>query len=476
MTRPASRQLTLVLVLAALSFSCGDGGGDGLRIDLANADGGADETPNPDPTTGPRDPSDPTTPPVSEPRTCPVVSRRPIENEVATETGWVRGELDSRAVSWRGIPFAAPPIGRNRFRAPEPALCWDGVRDATEFGPRCPQLQVLGDEDCLTLNVWAPRDRSDALKPVMVWIYGGGNDSGSASDTVPLSEPLYDGTYLADDGDVVVVTFNYRVGTLGWLAHDALDSSSPHGVSGNYGLQDQLAALRWVQRNISNFGGDPTQVTLFGESAGALNTCMLIASPAAAGLFHGAILQSGECIAPSIEKRKRDGETVAGALGCTGDDREIASCLRSASARDVASEVPVDPSTLETWFLTWGPGVDGELLPDSPLALIDRGEHNAVPVMIGSNADETEVFVGPLFSCDAVRDFLDGSLPGLTDTVLEQYPCDGYPAPRQAVIASSTDLLFTCPTRRNARRMAAAQAAPVYRYLYRYQRSDPLLA
>lgn len=405
------------------------------------------------------------------------VAERPheIENEVATETGWIRGELLDDAVAFRGIPFAAPPVGAHRFRAPQPAACWDGVRNAREFGPRCPQLRFLGDEDCLYANVWRPRGSSETLKPVMVWIYGGANVFGSSQEAIPLSEPLYDGTYLARDGDVVVVTFNYRVGALGWLAHDALDAESLHGVSGNYGLQDQLAALHWVQRNIERFGGDPNNVTVFGESAGALNTCVLMSAPAAAGLFHRAAMQSGECSAPPMQFRKDESLEIAQRLGCDGPPDEVIDCLRSVDAGTWSAQVPLDPEVLDAWYLPWGPGVDGALLPDAPLAIIERGEHNAVPLMIGSNAHETEVFIPPMASCAGVRAFLGAALPELTDAILERYPCSDYPFSRWALVAASTDLLFTCPARRTARLVASRQDAPVFRYHYRYIRSDPLL-
>ncbi len=405
------------------------------------------------------------------------VGDRPYEigNEVALETGWIRGELLEDVVAFRGIPYASPPDGENRFRAPQPVACWDGVRDTVEFGPRCPQLRFLGDEDCLYANVWQPREPSEELRPVMVWIYGGANIFGASQEALPLSEPLYDGTYLARDGDVIVVTFNYRVGALGWLAHDALDGESAHGVSGNYGFQDQLAALHWVQRNIERFGGDPNNVTIFGESAGALNTCMLLASPSASGLFHRAAMQSGDCVAPPMAFRKNVSAEIAEGLGCSGSDEEVVECLRTLDSGVLSGAIPVDPEVLDTWYLPWGPGVDGALLPDDPLKILERGEHNAVPFMIGSNAHETEIFIPPMASCAGVRTFLGAALPELADTILERYPCSDYSFARWALVAASTDLIFTCPARRTARLVAAAQSEPVFRYHYRYIRSDPLL-
>jgi len=226
-----------------------------------------------------------------------------ISDPIQVEHGRISGlsSPDATVRVYKGIPFAAPPVGDLRWRPPQPPAEWEGVRACTQFGPRCPQRNFDEDsfwntvewvdhtrqsEDCLYLNVWTPaRESSDRL-PVMVWIHGGGLTSGSAS------QPLYDGTRMAKKG-VVVVTINYRLGPLGFLAHPELSKESPYGASGNYGILDQIAALKWIQKNIARFGGDPDRVTIFGESAGSRSVCALVASPLAKTLFHRAIGQSG---------------------------------------------------------------------------------------------------------------------------------------------------------------------------------------
>lgn len=220
-----------------------------------------------------------------------------IEDPVKTESGLVSGLAagpSGEVRVYRGIPFAAPPVGPLRWKPPQPANSWDGVRECTRFGPWCPQPRPfvafesgqIQSEDCLYLNVWtAARSAGDRL-PVMFWIHGGGFTTGSGAMA------SYDGTALARQG-VVVVTINYRLGPFGYLAHPLLSRESPQGVSGNYGHLDQIAALHWVRKNIAAFGGDPGCVTIFGESAGAMSVCRLMVSPLARGLFHRAIAQSG---------------------------------------------------------------------------------------------------------------------------------------------------------------------------------------
>jgi para-nitrobenzyl esterase len=217
---------------------------------------------------------------------------------VRIESGRISGALGDDGVRvYRGIPFAAPPVGDLRWRPPQPVEAWDGVRECIEFGPACPQpasmigdTPALQDEDCLYLNVWTAA--ADEPLPVMVWIHGGGCTTGAGSQSV------YDGARFARRG-VVLVTINYRLGPLGYLAHPLLSAESGHGVSGNYGLLDQIATLQWVQRNIAQFGGDPDCVTIFGESAGAQSVCWLMVSPLAEGLFHRAIAESGGVHGPT---------------------------------------------------------------------------------------------------------------------------------------------------------------------------------
>ena len=246
--------------------------------------------------------------------------------QVKTQSGPVEGteSQDGRIRIFRGIPFAAPPVGELRWQPPRPVSPWEGVRKATAFGNRCMQAPIFSDmifrdemsEDCLYLNVWTPARAATERLPVMVWIYGGGFQAGSAS------EPRQDGEKLAGKG-VVVVSFNYRLGVFGFLAHPELTRESGHNASGNYGLLDQVAALQWVKANIAAFGGDPGKVTIFGESAGSFAVSALMASPLAQGLFHRAIGESGaffnfrqRCAGAGQTRRQRSiGRDVRGVAG-----------------------------------------------------------------------------------------------------------------------------------------------------------------
>ena len=253
--------------------------------------------------------------------------------------GAIQGAVSARnddIVAFKGIPYAAPPVGDRRWRPPEPIVGWEGVRDASESGAICIQnggRNVTQDEDCLFLNVWAPRETSEP-RPVLFWIHGGGYTGGSGSTAI------YDGAELAADG-AVVVTINYRLNVFGFLAHPALSAESPHGASGNYGLLDMVAALEWVRDNIATFGGDPGRVTIFGESAGGGAVMSVMLMPQAEGLFHGAIAQSNWIngwdrplaeAARGWEAAEEQGLRVAAALGIRGNTDEALAAMRAASA------------------------------------------------------------------------------------------------------------------------------------------------
>jgi para-nitrobenzyl esterase len=328
------------------------------------------------------------------------------------------GDPDVRV--FRGIPFAAPPVGELRWRPPEPAATWSGVREAVEFSPACPQElpglrlpwteaymhQGTVSEDCLYLNVWTAAGSGDARRPVFVYIHGGGFSEGSGSVA------LYDGTVLAQKG-LVVVTVNYRLGALGFLAHPALTAEPPAGSSGNYGLLDQVAALEWVRDNIAVMGGDPRNVTIAGQSAGGMSVYLLTASPLAAGLFHRAIVESGpgglasfgipdaDALTGSLAEAEAAGERFAKARGAaTAEalrDLSIADLVRGGAgepggegdageegAGDERDEPPV----------RFGPIVDGRFLPASASAVYATGRHNDVPMVMGFNADEASAFPG----------------------------------------------------------------------------------
>jgi para-nitrobenzyl esterase len=380
---------------------------------------------------------------------------------VATHEGPVRGYMKGGVDVFLGIPFAAPPVGDLRWRPPAPPARWVKPLDAVTFGGRCVQTNTFGvfaapseNENCLYLNVFAPgrasapsdpeRPSRQGLRPVMVWIHGGGFFDGESND--------YDGTGLAVAGDVIVVTINYRVNVFGFLAHPALDAEGHAAV--NYGLMDQQAALGWVQRNIRAFGGNPDNVTIFGESAGGTSVLFQLASPAAAGLFHRAIVHSpayapAQATLPDAEAK---GRQFGAALGCAD---QSAACLRSRSVRDIIARASA--------FVGGGPvrAVDGTIVAQNMGDAFRSGHFNRVPVMIGNNLDEQTWFIGmneiaagePL-SVAAYSERIQASYAANASKVLAQYPLSDYANPSEALAAATTASGFACGTRRAIRLLA----------------------
>ncbi|WNG90703.1 carboxylesterase/lipase family protein [Mycobacterium sp. ITM-2016-00318] len=315
---------------------------------------------------------------------------------VETVGGAIRGADDGRVTAWKGVRYAAPPVGDLRWRAPQPVEPWSNVADATRFGFVCPQpvdpripidLGAPQGEDCLTLNVWASSDTSAGdRKPVMVWVHGGAYILGSAS------QPLYDGRVMAENGEVVVVTLNYRLGALGFLDLSEFDSPRRRFDS-NLGLRDVLAALHWVCDNIAAFGGDPDRITLFGESAGAGIITTLLTIPAAEGLFAGAIAQSSPATSVyDISRARRITRQVLNRLHLSESevDRlpELPVDAVVAASTDVFYQTPLNnPGTL-----AFAPNVDGDLVPDYPVKLAREGRSHSVPLIIGTNKHEAALF------------------------------------------------------------------------------------
>ncbi len=306
---------------------------------------------------------------------------------VRTETGVVAGtnSTDGKVVIFKGIPFAAPPAGELRWKEPQPVAPWKGVRKTTEFGARCMQARIYDDmvfrdsgpsEDCLYLNVWTPGISAKTKRPVMVWIYGGGFQAGASS------EPRQDGENLAHKG-VVVISMNYRLGIFGFFSHPALTAESPHHASGNYGLMDQAAALKWVHENIAAFGGDPENVTIFGESAGSFAVSALMASPLSKGLIHAAIGESGAFFGdtlsskPLAESERRDA-VFAESLGMKSVGQ-----LRAVSAEKI-----LEAARSAKDAYRFGPNIDGYFMPASAYEIYAKGEQAHVPLLAGWNRDE----------------------------------------------------------------------------------------
>ncbi|MGW8063457.1 carboxylesterase/lipase family protein [Streptomyces ziwulingensis] len=383
-----------------------------------------------------------------------------------TATTWygqVRGKAGETAHDYLGIPYAAPPVGERRWKPPAPPERWSGVRDATSPGNPCMQADSStpwGDlagpgtpsEDCLYLNVHTPAERSLRHRPVMVWMHGGGFTIGSGT--------FYDGGELAARGDVVVVTLNYRLGAFGYLAHPGLAGESAEGVSGNYGLLDQQAALRWVRQNIAAFGGDPGNVTAFGESAGGGSVCQHLVSPRAAGLFHRAVAQSGCGFPlPTQESQQRSGASWAGSLGCA----DVA-CLRAKPAGELlaASRNPT---------ARWVPNVDGRVLPLQIADALESGRFHRVPVLQGTTADEGRLTVATTYDL-AGRPLTAAGYPvavralygDRADAILARYPLSDHGTPAEALGAVLTDSQFACLQSRTAQLMAGHTRSYQYEF------------
>jgi para-nitrobenzyl esterase len=325
------------------------------------------------------------------------------------------------------------------------------------------------------LNVWTPGlPPGGGGRPVLFFIHGGANVAG-ASNTGDGAGNLYDGAALAVRENAVVVTINYRLGALGFLAHPAL---AANGVSGNWAILDQVQALSWVQRNIAAFGGDPTHVMVFGESAGAFNTCMMLTAPLAHGLFSSALMESGYCPSKTKALAEQQGSDFATKLGCT-DPQAAADCLRGKTPQELLDASPSLTDVTSGANLMPVATVDGQVFPDAPMTLLKEGKHAQVPFAIGSNRDEMAFFLASktVPACTDYQRDVQTAFGALAAQVLEQYPCAAYPTPKAAEVDLYTDLVFTCPTRQVARAMASTSSVPVHRYYFTHVSggSDALL-
>jgi para-nitrobenzyl esterase len=405
-------------------------------------------------------------------------ARSPLH--VITAGGIVHGTAADGVRTFLGIPYAAPPVGDRRWRPPVPPAPWTGVRDGTKPGSICPQTVPYvnlesGSEDCLFLNVFVPDPPPSAAPPVMVWIHGGAFTIGDARQIVGGT----DGDTIARQTGTVVVTINYRLGQLGFLAHRALAAEDAgHPTSGNYGIEDQIAALGWVRDNVAAFGGDPARVTIFGESAGGWSVCTHLGSPRSAGLFHRAIVESGLCIVPlpTLAAAETQGDRFATLIGCAGA-ADVAACLRGKSTAEVRAVLPPDPSITFSpgeWG-RWQPTFDGVVFPQQMDAAFTSGSFNRVPVLIGSNRDEGTLFVSnardgvgmPVTAGEyptLLRDFLPGDAQ--VTQAMTFYPLASYPTPGAALSAAFGDGFLACPTIGTAHRLAAY--TPTYLYQFEY--------
>jgi para-nitrobenzyl esterase len=412
----------------------------------------------------------------------------PVPGLVVTDSGPIQGMPAGQTFAFLGVPYAAPPLGALRWQPPQDPACRDSTLDTTAFMAGCIQKKfdqfsdtstIEGSEDCLYLNVWTPENYTAAHMPVMVFIHGGGNQQGAASQ-LTAGVMLYDGARLAERSGAVVVTVDYRLGPLGYPAHPALTDISGH--YGNWGLLDQIKALQWVQHHIARFGGDPTRVLLFGESGGAVDTCMLLVSPQANGLFARVAIESGACTAMTLADREQTSGTYITDLGCeTAPD--VKSCL---IALDEATLIMPETRPINGGIVsqTFGPAVDGWLLPQKPMLALQQGSFNHVPLLLGSNGQEMSVTVPP----DSVNRAMVLALfagipePARTDLLTLYDPGSAVSLltpsseARDSFIRATTDAQFTCQARRVAQLVyqSPGQTDPVYRYHFTHRLSGTL--
>jgi para-nitrobenzyl esterase len=428
--------------------------------------------------------------------------------DVPTDKGMVHGATSGGVRSFLGIPFAATTGGGNRWKPPQPAAAWTTTLQATALGPICPQIDPstmayakTSDENCLSLNVWTPDPAPTTPVPVMVWIFGGAFVFGSGG-----AAP-YNGNHLVPKGDVVVVSMNYRVGALGFLGHSALATEDPSHSTGNYGLLDQQAAMKWVQTNIAAFGGDKNNVTVFGESAGGKSVCLHLLSQGSRGLFDKAIVESGLCLTPglTLAQAEAEGDRFAEAMGCTGADSATAlSCLRALSATAVTNGPATAPAQLPggTFYqdnsttLSFQPIVDGVFLTDQPAILFAANKQAAVPVLQGANTSEGVLFqiqaLGPYTPVTTNADYLAAltrTFGANANAIAAQYPVADadagaevsdsgaasldagaggpvvFDSPNDALTQVTADAFFVCQAR-GLERILSASGVKTYLYSF----------
>jgi len=402
-----------------------------------------------------------------------------IENHLQVRGGMISGTTEHGVQTFKGIPFAAPPVGDLRWRPPQPVLPWEGVKACKEFGAGSPQSMAPAssfyaftnvdkvDEDCLFLNVWTVAESTDERRPVMVWFHGGGLTRASGADA------RFNGANLAKKG-VVLVTVNYRLGPLGYLAHPELTGEEPKGVSGNYGVLDQIAALRWVRENISQFGGDAGNVTVFGQSAGSWSVQAMVATPLAKGLFHRAIGHSGGLFGALRHLDKSEGDNRSGHQ--IGEDfLEACGVKTIAEARTLSAETIVEVSAGKGGAFYTRPVVDGWVIPESIDDIFRSGRQNDVPVIVGSTAKEMSTLTDP--------SSLPKTTASLKDRISSQYPnanfgdfTDVYGGAKddtamEAYLAMIRDSAFSSQMRRWAR---ATESVSSNAYLYFFTLAPPI--
>lgn len=395
-----------------------------------------------------------------------------------TQFGAVQGSLNGTVHQFLGIPFAKPPVGNLRWKAPENPTAWVNTLPTTAFAPECPQKKYAqgdttytleGNEDCLYLNVWSPQLTTPNL-PVMVFIHGGGNQQGSASEVAGGTQ-FYIGKNLSERGNVVVVTIQYRLGPLGFLVHPGLEEENVDGIAGNYAARDQILALKWVQNNIANFGGDPTKVMIFGESAGGVNVGNLLTSPLADGLFQRACIESATPLLSLYAVGETRGVDYVNTYPlATGTNAQKIAYLRSLPADSIIIKEtsPVQGGVVQ---MGWQSVIDNQVFTGLPTTVIQSGNFNNVPLMVGSNADEMSISAPQTVVPAMVTALISAYFPqNLQATATALYPPGSSNAEaKQSYIGILTDGQFTVNARRTAECVSKNQEEPVWRYFFSHK-------
>ena len=393
---------------------------------------------------------------------------------VSTVNGVVQGQDLGNSCAFLGVPYAAAPVGNNRWRPPQPVTPWTTPVPGSTPPPNCPSINTgkpAGNEDCLKLNIWVSKSSlAGSAAPVIVWLHTGSFVASSANNA------SHKGQRLAEESGVIVVAPNYRLGPFGFLAHPAFAAEDAnHPSSGNYGLMDQRAALVWVRDNIGRFGGDPDNVTLAGTSAGADSVGLHLVSPASAGLFHRAIIESGTPLVrwPRYDETVSQGGALAAALGCTGEAATVRACLRTKTFDLVLLALPqgaqqvTEPSGRTFWL----PTIDGIEIPDQPRLLFESGAFHQIPTIVGTTRDEGWNFVTRSFMSGATladyETWLQTEFGSDAPRVLSKYPADAFPSPTEAIAHVVTDGQFVCETRRLGR-LIERTGTRTYLFSYEY--------
>ena len=402
-------------------------------------------------------------------------------NVVRLDSGPISGMGSDDVRMFLGIPYAAPPVGELRWKPPQEVTSWTQVRASTAFGPSCPQPKQKSDgtfsEDCLYLNVWTPAKKPDEKLPVMFWIHGGGFNFGSGS------LPEYDGKNLAQKG-VVVVTINYRLGPLGFLVHPLLSKESSQGTSGNYGLLDQIAAMKWMQRNIAAFGGHPDQVTIFGQSAGSRSVSLQMISPLSTGLFHRAIAESGgpiigsEYLSPAFNgdmaNVSKMGEALAAKMG-SDMSIDVLAAMRAKSAQEIVAAADCKTGLFDGG-LFFAPVFDGRVLPKNPFTAYSNGQQHDVPIITGSTLNEGNIYLidEKNLSVEKYNSFLKSRFAADSAKAFAMFPANN-----EEEVAPAIDKIVTVAANAQPASFVAQSMEPMKSRAYLFQftrRPDTALA